>query len=65
MFDLRRFLWILLFDTQAWPERSYERESVFPSVHASYSLSSHLSISSLRIGLFVFLKLSMVLGAHI
>ena len=39
MFDLRLLLWFLLLDTWAWPEESYERGSVLPSVHLPYSLS--------------------------
>ena len=44
-----------------WPEGSYEVGSVCLSFHPSFSLS----ISFLRRGSLVFLKLSMVLGAHI
>ena len=61
MFDLKLLLWFLLLDTQKWPESSYERESVLASLRPPDSLS----VRFLRIGSFVFLKLSMVLGAHI
>ena len=62
MFDLTLLLWLFLFGTGTWAERSYERGSVL----ASFRPPNGLSISLLRIGSFVFfLKLIMVLWVHI
>ena len=50
MFDLTLLLWLFLFGTGTWAERSYERGSVL----ASFRPPNGLSISLLRIGSFVF-----------
>ena len=64
MFNLRLLLWFLLLDTWTWPEGSYERGSVLPSVRPPYSLSVLLSGRKFSQNwLFFFLKLSMVLGS--
>ena len=60
MFNLRLILWFLLLDTGTWSEGSYEKGSAAPSVCPPVWLYVFSDLAHL-----FFLKLSMVLGAHI